>query len=59
MLLSEFRELTSGLNGDLELLCAGAPLNILWHSEDCVSIDDGYSGDEVNEDGGEVLWERE
>ena len=41
MTLNEFRELTAHLDGDLELLCAGAAVNVLWHNGDCISIDDG------------------
>ena len=41
MLLSEFRSLTEHLDGELELLCAGAPIGLLWHDEGAVvSIDD-------------------
>ena len=50
MTLAEFRRLTSHLAGERELLCAGAPVGLLWHDERaCVSIDDeaGYQlGDE-------------
>lgn len=41
--LGEFRSLTAHLDGDRELLCAGASVGILWHDEDdCVSIDDAH-----------------
>lgn len=42
MTLAEFRRLTAQLDGERELLCAGAEINIVWHDEaDYVSIDDG------------------
>ena len=42
MNLDDFRTLTERLNGERELLCAGAPVNILSHDEGVhVSIDDG------------------
>ena len=40
MTLAEFRELTQHLDGDLELLVAGAPIELLWHDDEYVSIDD-------------------
>ena len=44
MTLAEFRKLTSHLAGERELLCAGAPVGLLWHDERaCVSIDDAVN----------------
>ena len=41
MTLAEFRAKTAHLGGSRELLCAGAPVGILWHDENGnVSIDD-------------------
>ena len=41
MTLTEFRKLTAHLAGERELLCAGAPVGLLWHDGvDVVSIDD-------------------
>ena len=39
MLLSKFRELTADMDGEVELLCAGCEVCILWRNVDCVSID--------------------
>ena len=38
MLLSEFRRLTDNLDGDL-LLLAGGEVDLLWHDDHVVSID--------------------
>lgn len=41
MKLATFRRLTAHLPDDLEMLCAGAEVCVLWHDENHVSIDDG------------------
>jgi len=56
MTLAEFRRLTDHLAGELELLCAGAPIRIVLHDTDAVSIDDSYIPDD--DDDRVVLWER-
>ena len=50
MLLSEFRRLTEELDGDLELLCAGGPVDLLWHDDDAVSIDNASLNVELGAD---------
>jgi hypothetical protein len=41
--LGKFRELTAKLSDDAELLCAGAPVEFVYHTDDAVSIDDDRS----------------
>ena len=47
MTLHEFRELTKHLPGELQLLAAGGGIELLWHDEQYVSVDDdgGYRHD--------------
>ena len=40
MTLEEFRNATAHLSGDLEFLCAGGEIGLLWHDDGFVSIDD-------------------
>ena len=43
MTLTQFRILTAHLEGDMELLCAGADIGLLWHDDRAVSIDNDAS----------------
>ena len=59
MTLAEFRRLTAHLAGERQLLCAGAPVRILWHDEvDSVAIDDGSPFLDGCEDEHTILYER-
>ncbi len=42
--MKEFRDLTSHIPDDHELLCAGGEVAKMWHSEGAVTIDDGDPG---------------
>ena len=55
MTLDEFRELTKGLDGGLELCCGGASVSIVWNDGCCVSIDDDVSACELSA-GAAVLY---
>ena len=54
MTLGHFKRLTAHLDEDLELLCAGAELAIVWHDDQYLSFDDG---DPELDDSAVVLWD--
>jgi hypothetical protein len=54
--LGEFRKLTEELHDDMQFVCAGAPIGILWHGDAHVSIDDEAANVEVPE-GATVLYD--
>ena len=56
MLLSEFRELTAHLDGDLELTASGGEVAIVITGEKFVTIDDDASYHFPVEEGSTVLW---
>ena len=39
MRLGEFRKLTEGLSNDMEFLCAGGEIEIVWHANGQLNID--------------------
>ena len=55
MRLNTFRELTAHLPGELDLLCAGGRIRIVWHDNQYVSIDDDDDLIECLGDGAVVL----
>ncbi len=58
MTLGEFRKMTEKLSDDLEFVCAGGEIEIVWHNGDAVAIDDeGSIASQVRqEDAATVLW---
>ena len=53
--VGEVRRLTEGLDDDMEFLCAGAPVQILWHVDEHISVDDDAYAFELPE-GATVLY---
>ena len=54
--LGQFRKLTERLRDDMQFVCAGAPIGILWHGDAHVSIDDEAASFELPE-GATVLYD--
>lgn len=42
MTLAEFRRLTAHLDGERELLCAGAEVGVIWTDDNTVSVDEEH-----------------
>ncbi len=56
MTLQHCRDATAHLSGDLELLCAGASIGIVWHDDDHISIDDEAGIASNLEDSDSILY---